>query len=591
MRTRACHWLWIAAWLAGAAFPACAGEFAPPAEGPVAFRRDRIPLDAEAMTGLSRQLEALADEMKPENPAERRVAAQVLALSMALDPANSKARRLVAEYQEERHKPAEERARTDKSRTRIWQTINWLDSPEAGSEAHALAACLKDVMAVLDPKDPKSEAILNAGEKGAWSGWIPPLSAYQKKPPEVAGGDGSKKTDIPGMDNAGHKDILLHKAQVGTLLWNRPDHDENATWTLSPSVLHMTAEKVEKGKPEDKIFSISIGEAGDSNHYNQLEETIKHLLAKCHGELPLGARITIGGKDLEKSISSDIRRPIGAAAAVLASSAITGIEPDAIILGDVTESGALKLPTGIWDQLQSLGKGSGRRLVLPAEAAAYLPSILAMERPGFFLEYEVLLASDFKQMLEMTAKTPRGAIASPILRFHEVQDRAGTQEVRQYIANSFVRQRLLSIFQECPDHISAKMLLIQASGNRPVLIPRQILAAELRRALESASWLLRKENDMAVADAANVIRTYETCRARVEALERYAEKKDRDLLERARATVSCIRTIDKALRARGEYVNNTSLANSARYEFVRSHRELREALANEMGEGKAANNH
>ena len=78
-----------------------------------------------------------------------------------------------------------------------------------------------------------------------------------------------------------------------------------------------------------------------------------------------------------------------------------------------------------WYQLQALGKGKGQRLVLPAEAAAYLPSILAMEKPEFFFDYEVLLASDFKQLLDLTAKKPKEPLASATAKFREIRERAG----------------------------------------------------------------------------------------------------------------------------------------------------------------------
>ena len=47
----------------------------------------------------------------------------------------------------------------------------------------------------------------------------------------------------------------------------------------------------------------------------------------------------------------------------------------------------------------------------------------------------------------------------------------------------------MAVMQDFPFHVSAKMLLIQASGNRPLLVARPVLAAEIRRALEPMAWL------------------------------------------------------------------------------------------------------
>ena len=62
------------------------------------------------------------------------------------------------------------------------------------------------------------------------------------------------------------------------------------------------------------------------------------------------------------------------------------------VLGRVDENGALTLPKSFWEQMLALGPGNGKRLVLPASAAGWLPSLLAIGKPGIFMDYEVLLA-------------------------------------------------------------------------------------------------------------------------------------------------------------------------------------------------------
>ena len=132
-----------------------AGNFAPPAEGPVAFRRDRLPLDADTMATLSRQLVTLAQGLDAETAVNRRAAAQMLALATALDPGNGKAREVLAGFQNGSHPPAADAEQLEKSRERVWQDIAWLETPEAGGEGQALAACLADVLVVSDPKTPR----------------------------------------------------------------------------------------------------------------------------------------------------------------------------------------------------------------------------------------------------------------------------------------------------------------------------------------------------------------------------------------------------------------------------------------------------
>ena len=581
----------MAALLAGIGFPLGAAEFAAPAEGPVAFRRDKVPLDADAMAGLSKQLETLARGLNAETPADRRGAAQMLATALALDPANAGARELISEYLAGTHQPAANAEKLEQSRARIWQYISWLETPDAGREGQALAACLKDVIIVADPKNPKSGELRNAGEKGAWAGWVPAISAYESK--SLAATEGPKATP-PTTPASPPSDSFLEQAQVHTMLWQTTSKDESAIWTLAPAPLRMTAVKLENdaGKHQsDDSFSLSVGAVEHGGSLNQMSNTIRDLLKKQHPVLPRGLKVTITSKELEKSLESKKRQSISAACAVLASSAITGREPDAIIIGQLDEAGAFKLPTSFWDQLQSLGKGGGRRLVLPSEASSYLFSVLALEKPEFFMEYEVLLAADFKQLLELSAKTPAPPLANAIAEFRKIRERAGSQDVRQYIANTFVKQRLMAILQDAPFHMSAKLLLIQAAGNRPTLVARPVLAAEIRRALEPMVWILSlQDRDLSSSEIAKIGQTYELCRTRVEGLERYAEKNDRGLVEQARGVVIAIRNLDRATRTRGEGHIVMQAIHSTHTDLCRLAKTVSEQLAVEAGDGLAPPN-
>ena len=202
---------------------------------------------------------------------------------------------------------------------------------------------------------------------------------------------------------------------------------------------------------------------------------------------------------------------------MLASAAISGREPDATILGVVDETGAYKLPAGFWNQLQALGDGSGGRLILPAAAADYLPSMLALERPELFFQYEILLAKDFPELVRFSEKAPDDALVKTMAKFREIRDKANLQAIGQYVANSFVRKRLVEVTQEAPFHYSAKMLAIQGAGNRPTVIPRMVLAAELQRAIAPMEWMMKSRNlNMNPEDLGRLGFTYgrELCAAR-----------------------------------------------------------------------------
>jgi hypothetical protein len=587
------------------------GQFAAPNEGPVAFRRDRIPLDADAMAGLSRQLETLAHGLSAETPEDRRGAAQMLALALALDPSNIKARQLIEGYQNGTHTPNAAADQIERSRARLWQLIAWLETPEAGEQGQALAACLRDVIIISDPKHPKTAAIRTAGEQGKWAGWVPDLAAFKENrtvPDETFVADSNTpskplETPEPVPSTTTGAAIQLTEAKVTTLLWKKSGNGDTAEWFLAPLPLLMSASistppppasNPDTGGNENNHaghaqpaprFAVHLGGGAAHGIFDRTNRMLEKLLASVHGELPRGGSISITSRDFENSLESKRKQSITAAAAVLADSAITGVEPDAIILGQIDETGAYKLPSSFWDQLQSLGKGNGQRLILPAEANAYLPSILALEKPEFFMEYEVILAADFKELVEFSAKTPQGKLATATAKFREIRQKAGTQDLRQYIANSFVRQRLATLAQESPYHVSAKMLLTQSSGTRPTIVSRSVLAAELRRAIAPVHWIHGiQEYQLQGTDLGEIGKAYEAGRTRVDALLRYAAKNDKILVENTQQMVIGVRNIERAARSRGEdYIVRTEI-NEALKNFKKLYVSVANTLATETGE-------
>lgn len=521
-----------------------AGEFAPPAEGPIAFRRDRLPLDVETMADLSARLTTLADGLNPKTAMERRGAAQMLALSLALDPGNSRARGLIENFTADNHKRDADEGKMEKSRTALWQIIGWLDTPEAGEQGHQLAACLKDVLVISDPKDPRGESTRETGERGAWAGWIPAIAKYET----LAQTTNDTPVEAPA-------ELLLANARLRTVLYKTSNTDRvPKTFPFIASV-SMSAEKT-----GDEPFDIRLGtQAGAIS-----SDTLIKLLQKQHAKLPNGIRVNISVEGSEILPPEKNTLPVSAAAAVLASAAITGHEPDATIIGIVDGAGNFILPADLWSLLRSLDKGDGGRLILPAQAADILPSMLAMEQPQFFFEYEVLLASNFKELLELSVKTPEGPLAKGLNQFRELREKSTTLPVGQYVGNPFVRRRLLETAQEIPNHYSARMLAIQGSGNRQVFIPRAILISELRRAIEPMTWIAtRKGYNYAPEEAARIGPIYEECRSNVDGLFRYTGKGDRELLASVQELVAKLRPLDRAAGKDGSYYESVSPKQAA----------------------------
>ncbi len=540
-----------------AASPLLAGSFAVPAEGSLVFRRDRLPLDPETMLALTHHLCVLAQAQGGETPADRRVCAQMLALALALQPGYADARGLLETFAKSEPKPKSDAKQLEAARSHAWQLLDWLAS--AGADAHALAACLSDVLVVAEPKHPGAEARRKLGEQGAWGGWVEPLEAFRKSVVPVKNGTpDAGHGRVPEPPSAAKTPIVLAAATVSTPLWTFDKASNSTLMRVLP--IHMKA-KLKDGNAKTDALSCSLdfqkapaGEfskapaASDWSPFKQTSSTLVTALTKEFGQLPTGVSVGLTcGDDVDYLIDRN-HAAISAAAALLMNAAVSGCEPSATVIGEVQADGSLKLPPLFWDKLRCLPDGTGGRLVLPMDAAKYLPSILTLEQPGFFFNYEVLLAANLHDLIERSAKIPEPELTKISANFLQIRSKLANQRVTEYAANRFVLQRLDEVAHEASFHASARMLLVQGSGKRPALLPRHILADELRRVIRATAWISTHPLDSLKTKALN--ETYEACLRDVDHLERYTEIRDRDLLTQGHELLVTVRNLAHATRGR-----------------------------------------
>ncbi len=546
-----------------------AAPFVPPQEGPVAFRRDRLPLDPETMVSLSEQLHILAAGQGMDRAEDRRATAQMLALALALNPVNPQARAAVKSLTEGAEgMGVPDAERLERSRSRIWNTLAWLETPKAGPEGNALAACLADVIAASDPSHPRSAAVREKGERGAWNSWIAPVDRFEDLKIEQNQLVTEKSDQEEPVQTVALK---LEKAVISTPLWMEDSKTKSSRLLSVPVTL--------LAEPTGGDFTFSIEDTPFSSALAQMNQTLKQALEKEHGGLPKTARVTlICGKE-ENYRWGQNRNAISGAAAVLLSAAITGREPDATVIGLVEADGAFKAPKDFWNRLRSLmdSDAPGGKLVVPTEAADTVGFILALERPEFFFKYEVMTASNLTELLDRSAKIPSSEIQDLSVKFRDIREKGASQPLSSYVANRFIRQRLNDLVSAAPYHLSAKWLAVQAAGERPTRLPRNLLAFEYQRAIAPMAWIL---NEPFVGfDTERLDQTYETCRAEVDLLERYVDTADRDLHLRVRDLTTSMRTFSRGTRIRGAEMSGKAATVLAYDLMIRSYALIHEELA------------
>ena len=535
-----------------------AESFVPPVEGRQPFRRDRLPLDADRLIALSEHLTDLALDADATRADHRRRSAQLLALAQALHPANPRTRALLNQKSgkvgaDPTAAPVKVANPRQASLVIAWQALPWLLTEEAGADANALGLCLRDVLSQLDPKHPSAKP----AEAGSWTDWVADLAAFEASPAteEDTGTDEpAEVADTSETPAQGGPRFQLPEAEVLSAFWRR--ETERSPWQIRLMPLRMEASATERNREESRDFSLSFV-VEKSSSLARDAEMLTRLLEKSHGKLPANHRIRLSGAGLAASVTSQYPQFLSAAAAVVADAAFRGKAPEATVLGLVDAEGNLSLPLRFWEQLRALADHpEGTRVILPAQAAELLPSFLALERPDLFLRHQILLARDWEEMVRFAAKEADEELAGHLAAFAEIQSKAGNQVLGTYVANRFVRQRLAELSQAMPAHASARMLAIQGAGERPVKIPKAILAAELRTALLPVLPIIRQDRDMpATEDYGRLDGIYEKSRSGVDALERYAENADKEWINKSRELTICIRTLSRVSRGRGDSVD------------------------------------
>jgi hypothetical protein len=509
------------------------GSFVPPADGPVPFRRDKLPLDTDTMAALSRQLVVLASGHHGDDAAPLRLKAQLLALALALDPANNRARDVMETLADEGVAASPSDGELQQALSRVWNIQEWLLEPEAGRDGTELGQCLGDVLSILDPEHPG--AVGRGGEeKGAWKDWIPELKRYEDSTDEpeeelMADHEASGESGDEGEPPSEQVGLALKEATLAVPLWVG-SYD-------SPGVsLRMTAVKMtawqEGEENSDPRLRIELPGEELSRHANGLSRGVEAILTARHGKLPRGLRLHFG---LPKNyVYSNSRNGVAIAmpVALLADAAISGVAPAAAVFAAFGDDGELVLPPRAWETLREIGELPASRIVMPVAASELLPALVTLDRAEVFMRHEILIAKDFDEMVSIASSEPADDQARAHEAFDEIRQARGSRSLGGFLGFDSTRQRLGQVVAAFPPHASARLLALRGTSQWPKRLDRKIYAQEIRACLLPMGLALTPGNDG--LRPSRLEEAGEVCREQLAAVERYyGAVADRDELHGA----------------------------------------------------------
>jgi hypothetical protein len=577
----------------GALMLPVAAEFVPPAEGPVPFRRDKLPVDTDTMTALSRQVMVLARDSADPAKSPRAVA-QMTALALALDPENREAKDLIESMKQAKAPQPVAGEDAERARNRTWQALAWLEMPEAGADAQALAACLSDVLVMADPKHPRAKDRRSAGEKGRWASWVADEAAFRPKDsgiePEMA--DDEESESEPDSEDA-RKELAINELSSPMPMWFYDTESKRMKLGMVPVRMRVVShEPDEKGKdhdgddkdqaePQQGRLLFELPGEGRTEQFAKAMREVEKAMNERHGSFPPGKSVKLDFGKADYSMSRNGMSVTGTTA-LLMEGAYTGKLPAASVLAVVGDEGKLELPPRFWQTLRALSaQAPGTRLILPDEAADYLTALVVMDDAAFFMTNEVILAGSVDELCDFASPTPEAELADGLKRFEEVRKVGQGKALGTFVSHQSTQQRLRELAGVMPEHASARMLALQGSGSRPRFLQRSILAREIRSALEPMDYLAVTHAEAMKTE--ELEEAHEASREKLDKLTGYIELRDRDLHKAATDVADSLRPLARILEKKSSEDGDSLMrkkgeaCQAARLEYLRVLRDLADA--------------
>ncbi len=270
---------------------------------------------------------------------------------------------------------------------------------------------------------------------------------------------------------------LLQSQVKGLLVIQLPNHN----FAGSASQMNATAVPMDinDGKSFGIRFNQKVGEMMNSS-----TQEVEKLMRIRHGkDLPSGYRIEFGFAD--KHTMKD--GPSAAVAcAMMTEAIITGeqIQPSFAVSGDITATGEIRPVGGIIAKVRGAAKRDCKVMAVPIGNKSDIQDIYVIEGINSIVATQIILVENFDQAWEVGRAERSVKIQKAIDDYAMVQ--ASITRTPANISHPQVLEKLKSIMEVIPNHESARIISLHASGKGPNKLS---LAGSLQAIQEAAEEL------------------------------------------------------------------------------------------------------
>ncbi|WP_435892654.1 hypothetical protein [Oceaniferula spumae] len=540
-----------------------AAKYLRPDESKELFKLEKIPLQVDSMKELSKHLTIVAKRQQDDSAVNRRTTGQLLAIAMRLDPANQEARETNRSLQRDVAFENSNDGQITKAKARLRFYQRWLASPDAGKDANDLANYITDATRVLTPDT------LNNDDQADWTGVIPPLDRYQKRQPtmpETDHTDRTEKTDDeakPTPPKEDNSEKSNGSYQIPQLSINMPLAMEKAvkyrdpkdnfqektryhrTYVVCPIKLSISPRNGDQ--PTSIKFKQSM-KTKDEDKQKNLDKAVEQLEQRLGAKGKARMEVEFG-----TSSYSSQNGPAALAAIELmaeASRANKALRNDIFLCASLDSSNKLCLPPNFWLVLKSLRtdtKNRGR-LIVPKSAIKPMTQLLVFSEPDFFTRWEVFTVETIQEAIAVAAKSTDKNIAEAGELFAPVRNLSGKTDVTKLAVNRAVRKRMENIVALAPNHLSARILLLQGSGKRPMRLSRTGLAFQIQPIVKHMSYTLTQKINPDSPTASTLKDLHVAARAELDPIERLVNRSDDELYQETLRLANDLRSLNLLIK-------------------------------------------
>ena len=169
----------------------------------------------------------------------------------------------------------------------------------------------------------------------------------------------------------------------------------------------------------------------------------------------------------------------------------TPLKSKLLVIAAIDEKSDFQRNQQFWRNLDLLtAEARDTRILVGRGSEEYLLQLIALGKPEFFIQNEVIEIENLKQARKLTARDDHEDYAEATALFAEVKSAIEQKSLRSMTENKYVREKLEKVLVSMPNHLSAKILLEYGAGKKTSSLDSKFFAISMKSLLAPANKIL-----------------------------------------------------------------------------------------------------